>query len=336
MAPTWEQLAEMLNVEEGSRVKISKVDCTTSNELCSEQEVTGYPTLKFFKVGESESVKFRGTRDLPSLTSFITEQLGDSGTPTEEDDDDILDDLPKAIQKQIELNEDNFNTHVAKGKHFIKFYAPWCGHCQKLAPVWDDLADSLEHDISVSISKIDCTKYRPTCQEFEVKGYPTLLWIEDGKKVEKYSGGRSHVDLKKYVEKMAGTTATVKETKEETKNDDGEAALQLIGSDFAHGIENGVTFVKFFAPWCGHCKRLSPTWDELAKKFVGRGDIKIAKVDCTIADNKELCSEQEVDGFPTLFIYKNGEKASEYNGSRSLDDLYEFVTKHAGGTKDEL
>lgn len=333
----------MLNVEEGSRVKISKVDCTTSNELCSEQEVTGYPTLKFFKVGESESVKFRGTRDLPTLTSFISEQLGDSGTPAanEDDDDNLIDDLPKPIQKQIELNEDNFSSTIAAGKHFIKFYAPWCGHCQKLAPVWDDLFDSLEHDISVSISKIDCTKFRPICQDFEVKGYPTLLWIEDGKKVEKYAGARNHVDLKKYVEKMAGkTAATVKEIKEEAKNEDGEAvaaaALQLTGSDFEHGIENGVTFVKFFAPWCGHCKRLAPTWDLLASKFVGRGDIKIAKVDCTFADNKELCSQQEVDGFPTLFIYKNGEKASEYNGSRSLDDLYDFVTRHAAGTKDEL
>lgn len=42
-----------------------------------------------------------------------------------------------------------------------------------------------------------------------------------------------------------------------------------------------------------------------------------------------MCSEQDVNGFPTLFIYKNGEKISEYNGSRSLDDLFEFVNTHA-------
>lgn len=67
----------MLNTKEGSRVKIGKVDCTQQNELCSSHEVTGYPTLKFFKVDSEESVKFRGTRDLPTLTNFINEQLGE-------------------------------------------------------------------------------------------------------------------------------------------------------------------------------------------------------------------------------------------------------------------
>lgn len=86
---------------------------------------------------------------------------------------------------------------------------------------------------------------------------------------------------------------------------------------------------------CGHCKRLAPTWDELAVKFIGNPNVKIAKVDCTLPDNKELCSEQEVDGFPTIFIYKEGDKLDEYNGSRLLDDLYQFVSKHAG-SHDEL
>lgn len=75
LGSTWEQLAELSN-EADNNVKIAKVDCTTDNALCTEHDVTGYPTLKFFKAGESKGTKFRGTRDLPSLLSFINEQLG--------------------------------------------------------------------------------------------------------------------------------------------------------------------------------------------------------------------------------------------------------------------
>lgn len=57
-------------------MRIAKVDCMKDSKICTDQDITGYPTLKFFKIGESEGVKFRGTRDLPSLSNFINEQLG--------------------------------------------------------------------------------------------------------------------------------------------------------------------------------------------------------------------------------------------------------------------
>lgn len=81
---------------------------------------------------------------------------------------------------------------------------------------------------------------------------------------------------------------------------------------------------------------MAPTWDELATKFIGTSGVKIAKVDCTLAEAKELCSEQDVNGFPTLYIYKDGEKVTEYSGNRSLDDLFEFVNRHIGSSRDEL
>lgn len=328
LSPTWEQLAEMLN-EDDSNILIAKVDCTIEKELCSEHDVTGYPTLKFFKSGVTDGVKFRGTRDLPSLTAFINEQLGN--IPSKEKEN--MSDIPEPVNGLTELTEDTFDKFIANGRHFVKFYAPWCGHCQKLAPTWEQLAQSLEYDKNVAIAKVDCTQHRSVCNQFEIKGYPTLLWIEDGKKIEKYQGQRTHEELKSFVSKMMGNTE-MNVNDQQPATESTSAVLVLTGDDFDHGIQSGVTFIKFFAPWCGHCKRLAPTWEELGKKFISNPSVNIVKVDCTVEASKSLCSEQEVDGFPTLFLYKNGEKISEYKGSRTLDDLHDFVTQHLG--HDEL
>lgn len=124
---------------------------------------------------------------------------------------------------------------------------------QRLAPTWDELAVALEYDPSVSISKIDCTQHRPICVDYDVKGYPSLLWIVDGKRVEKYSGARSLDDLKAFVEKTASTKTVQEENKVEKGAPTGIAeetgVLLITGDNFDHAIERGVTFVKFYAPW---------------------------------------------------------------------------------------
>lgn len=144
---------------------------------------------------------------------------------------------------------------------------------------------------------------------------------------------------------MLGSSEQMAHEETEEKPSGDWAVGVLTGDTFSHGIEKGLTFVKFFAPWCGHCKRLAPTWEELGRKFLGKNGVNIMKVDCTLEINKQLCSEQEVhkflarllwlswfwfkvEGFPSIFLYRNGEKLSEYTGNRGLDDLYEFVVKH--------
>ena len=88
-------------------------------------------------------------------------------------------------------------------------------------------------------------------------------------------------------------------------------------------------FIKFYAPWCGHCKRLEPIWNQFSEK---RGhQVKIAKVDCTESDNKNLCSNYEIDGYPTLLFIK-GNKYYKYRGERSIEALEKFALE--GGYED--
>lgn len=116
-----------------------------------------------------------------------------------------------------------------------------------MEPTWKELANSLEYDPSVSISRVDCTQNRPLCQEFDVKGYPTLLWIVDGKKVDKYSGARSMEAFKSYIE--THTAPPIAEEKEVPASVQEAGVLQITEGNFNHAIKKGTTIIKFFAPW---------------------------------------------------------------------------------------
>jgi len=334
LVPTWQELAEKFNKAEDQEIVVAKVDCTIETALCSGQDVTGYPTLKFFKSVDS-SVKHRGGRDLDSLVSFIDEQMGRAPAKKEK----LVEEPEIAVAEDglFILGERSFAKHIEKGSHLIKFYAPWCGHCKKMAPAYSELAKEVDEDkkISTTIAKVDCTLHQSVCQEQGVGGYPTILFFKDGQKVETYKGGRTFKDLKDYVVSMVGDKAASSEDKVE---DETPKVLILDTKNFEDSIKTGITFVKFYAPWCGHCKRLAPTWEELAAKYVGNEGVRIAKIDCTAEANanKELCDGQDVKGFPTLHIYKDGKKITEYNGKRGLEELDAFVKEHAEVKKDEL
>ncbi len=80
-------------------------------------------------------------------------------------------------------------------------------------------------------------------------------------------------------------------------------------------------FVRFSAPWCGHCKSLAPKWDSLAEEFAADSNIVIAKVDATEND-----TPTKIEGFPTLIFYPAGDKKPiTFEGDRSVDALVKFV-----------
>jgi protein disulfide isomerase len=81
----------------------------------------------------------------------------------------------------------------------------------------------------------------------------------------------------------------------------------------------------FYAPWCGHCKKLKPEYKAAATQLADEGsDIKIAMVDAT--EEKELGSRFEVQGYPTLKFFVGGTPI-DYQGPRDQAGIVKWLSK---------
>nr|CAX76337.1 putative protein disulfide isomerase-associated 3 precursor [Schistosoma japonicum] len=106
--------------------------------------------------------------------------------------------------------------------------------------------------------------------------------------------------------------------------------LELTKDNFHSQLKSiPVCLVKFYAPWCGHCKSLAPEYksaaDIISKKTA---NLKLAEVDCTA--HGDICSEFGVNGYPTLKIFRDGIFDSEYNGPRNADGIANYMISRAG------
>jgi protein disulfide-isomerase A1 len=89
------------------------------------------------------------------------------------------------------------------------FYAPWCGHCKKLMPVWEELAKEMASNSDIVMAKFDATLNE--VDGVQVKGYPTLkFYSKDNKSGEDVKSGRNLPELKKYLEENASSLKTEK------------------------------------------------------------------------------------------------------------------------------
>ncbi|PNY05140.1 protein disulfide isomerase-like 1-4-like [Trifolium pratense] len=157
------------------------------------------------QLDEEEDLSFL---DEPDSDETISHHDHDHDSDFEEDfsgyDNSESYQTPEIDEKDVVVLKDNNFTDVVNKNRFVlvEFYAPWCGHCQALAPEYAAAATELKSE-NVVLAKVDATEESEVSQKFDVQGFPTILFFIDG--VHKtYSGQRTKEAIVTWIKKKTG------------------------------------------------------------------------------------------------------------------------------------
>jgi len=186
----------------------------------------------------------------------------------------------------VELGSGTEHLHLtedATKDALVMYYAPWCGHCKKLKPVFEELGQYAKDCPDVVIAKLDRDAH--TVISPQIKGYPTLYFYPKEGDSKLYEGGRTLQAFKDYLfvnseayrttfpgdepSKISKKAANAGEKKAQEPQPDDEHVKVLVASNHNEmvGDKSKDTLVMYYAPWCGHCKKLAPHWRDLAKEM---------------------------------------------------------------------
>jgi protein disulfide-isomerase-like protein len=101
------------------------------------------------------------------------------------------------------LDHVNFADKTKSKTVFLKAYAPWCGHCQELAPEWERMALHWENNPKVLVASIDCTAEEKLCLSLGVAAFPTILYGDassEGAFLQVYQGDKEYEALSKFAD----------------------------------------------------------------------------------------------------------------------------------------
>ncbi|ORX77589.1 hypothetical protein BCR32DRAFT_235643 [Anaeromyces robustus] len=209
----------------------------------------------------------------------------------------------------------------------VEYYAPWCSHCKELKPIYEDLADSYDHvSEKVIIARIDADKYKSVVKSQSLKGYPTVrLYMPSSKEGIEYTKEKTLDDLISFVDDKTGLIGKKKLNISYVVDLDESNFDEVVGDPKNH------VMVLFYAPWCGHCKKLAPTYEKVAKDFHKEKNIIIARVDAIA--NDDLNTRYRIGEFPTVYFFeanKRNENPVFYDEGRDEISFIRYLNEKCG------
>lgn len=205
---------------------------------------------------------------------------------------------PNPIGTSVSLTQESFQKLVTNTQDpwFIKFYAPWCHHCQALAPSWLQMSKELQGKLN--IGEVNCDAESRLCKDVHVKAYPTMHFFKGGERVE-YDGLRGLGDLVSYAKKAL---------------DIGKGVIDVDAAAFKEMEETEEVIFLYFYDHATTSEDFEAL-DRLTLSLVGHA--KIVKTDSAV-----LAERFKISTWPRLLVSRDGRPS--YYSALSPRDMRDF------------
>ena len=166
----------------------------------------------------------------------------------------------------VELTAESFQKLVTTSQEpwFIKFYAPWCPHCQHLAPTWNQLAR--ESQGKLNIGEVNCDAEPRLCKDARVSSYPTLYFFRGGERVE-YDGLRGLGDLLAFTQKALDSDVKYVDASQFRELEEKEDVIFVYFFDHATTSEDFAALDRLTLSLIGHARIVKTDSEILASRF---------------------------------------------------------------------
>ncbi|XP_025832812.1 protein disulfide-isomerase A5 isoform X1 [Agrilus planipennis] len=290
------------------------IDCSgEAKKMCKKLKVAPDPyILKHYKDGDFNK-DYDRKETLSSMVNFMRDPTGD--IPWEEDSRaNYVAHIPDAgsLAKFIKRESKPL---------MIMFYAPWCGFCKSLKPEYASAAEELQNEAVLAAIDVNRPENAVVRTHYNITGFPTLLYYEQGELKFQYEGDNTKNAIINFMRNPQTPPVKIKEP--EWSDVDNEV-VHLTSSSFVPVIkEESSVLVMFYAPWCGHCKRMKPEYEKAAAVMKEEGIPGIlAAVDAT--KEQSVASQYSIKGYPTVKYFAYGELKFDVN-VREASQIVNFM-----------
>lgn len=284
-------------------------------KICKKLKVSGAPSLKHYKDGDFHKDYDRQIA-VTSIVNFMRDPTGD--LPWEEDPigTDVVH-VPDAITLGKFLKKETKPL-------LVMFYAPWCGFCKTLKPEYSAAATELKPKYIMSAIDVNRPENAVIRKLYNITGFPTLLYYEGGKMRFTFDGENTKDGLIAFMKNPSERPAVVKNKEPDWSSETNSEIVHLTENNFEPAISDEKSvLVMFYAPWCGHCKRMKPEYEKAAEQMKIEG---VPGVLAALDATKEgaIATQFGVKGYPSVKYFVNGEFKFDVN-VRDAEKIVQFM-----------